>query len=268
MKLFLQLTFKQLYHFLTTKYHRTFIYLALRYGGKKRFVPQKIKVAGFTFHVPDCASFIWQFKDIFADRNYAFPSPENPIILDCGANVGSSVAFFKREYPHAHITAYEADKAIFSYLEENVKRNNFHDITLINKAIWTHNEGIEIGSEGADGGGIFSEEKRHQVDSIRLSEELEKFKTIDLLKIDIEGAETEVIKDCEHELHRIHHIFIEYHSYVDKQQDLGEILQILEQQNFRYFIKSEADREQPFLNRKNKSNPPMDLQLNIFAYRS
>lgn len=266
MKLFLQLTFKQLHYFLTNNQHRKFISLALRYGNKARFEPARISINGFQFHVPDCLSFIWQYKDIFADKSYAFAAPDKPTILDCGANIGSSVAFFKTEYPKADVIAYEADPSIFTYLNENVTANKI-TAQLHNKAVWIHNKGIEIASEGADGGGIHAQGTKVQVESVDLAEELRRFAKVDLLKMDIEGAESAVVPHCENELHRVQNLFIEYHAYVGQEQNLGEILQVLSRQGFRYFIRPEADRPMPFINRQNKSNLQMDVQLNIFAYR-
>ena len=88
------------------------------------------------------------------------------------------------------------------------------------------------------------------------------------LKIDIEGAEIEVIKDCAENLDKVCNIFIEYHSFIGTRQLLDEILLILVDKNFRFFIKPVNDRIQPFINRTNKNYPQCDLQLNIFAYKN
>ena len=88
-----------------------------------------------------------------------------------------------------------------------------------------------------------------------------------MLKMDIEGAESAVIIDCDESLRNVRNIFIEYHSYLNSEQNLSEILRILERNNFRYFINQDSGRKQPFINHTNKSVPGMDLQLNIFGYR-
>jgi hypothetical protein len=90
---------------------------------------------------------------------------------------------------------------------------------------------------------------------------------IDFFKMDIEGAEVEVIKDCDYYLNKIQHIFIEYHSFVNSEQQLDVLLNILTKNGFRYFIKPEADRRMPYINRINKNFTDVDLQLNIFAYK-
>jgi hypothetical protein len=65
----------------------------------------------------------------------------------------------------------------------------------------------------------------------------------------------------------VQHLFVEYHAYTGQPQRLDAVLAVLGESGFRYFIRSEADRARPFVNRVNSGTPYMDLQLNIFAYR-
>ena len=60
-------------------------------------------------------------------------------------------------------------------------------------------------------------------------------------------------------------IFIEYHSWNSSPQKLSEILAVLEENNFRYFINTVCGRSQPFINKGEDQN--MDLQLNIFGVK-
>src|SRR5690349_14366069 len=49
-------------------------------------------------------------EEIFIDKVYLFHSAElSPRIIDCGANIGLSVIFFKRTFPSAKIIAFEPD---------------------------------------------------------------------------------------------------------------------------------------------------------------
>ena len=267
MKQFLQLSFKPLYRFLTEPAHRRFMWLALRFGNKKRFVATRVSIDGLQLELPDGPSFIWQYRDIFSEQNYKFQASERPLILDCGANIGSSVLYFARLFPKARIEAWEADPNVFAYLQRNVARNTKADVVLHNAAIWTHKQGIRIASEGADGGGIFADGNEIEVPSVRLRDVLLQHPHIDMLKMDIEGAEHDVLPDCADALSNVQHVFVEYHSYVGRPQGLGRIIDVLEQAGFRYFVRPEADRLQPFVQRNNRSNAKMDLQLNVFAYR-
>ncbi len=88
-----------------------------------------------------------------------------------------------------------------------------------------------------------------------------------MLKIDIEGAETDVLIDCADALAHVRNLFIEYHAYVGHPQTLGLIVRLLETQGFRYYIDSNQLRVRPLVNHRYRGNDLMDLQLNIFAYR-
>ena len=269
MKLFFQFTLLGLYKFLTIPNQRRLLWLAFIYGNRKKYKHKKLSVSGYDFFVPDCRSFIWQFKEIFVEEYYRFGATnDTPVILDCGANIGTSVIFFKRLYPKARVTAFEANSDIADILKENLNANNIRDVKVIEKAVWINNEGIEIGIEDSDASSIYKEENKTKVPSVRLKDILEKEKHIDMLKIDIEGAELEVLNDCKGSLSIVANMFIEFHSYLMRNQNLGALITILEENGFRYYVKANDDRNRPLVNRKIKSNPEMDLQLNIFAYRT
>lgn len=268
MKLFTQIFLQGFYSFLTDRYYRQFMKLVFLYGGNSRYKSKSVRFLNYKMNVPDCRSFIWQIKEIFVDKNYLFKSEtETPLIYDCGSNIGTSVLFFKETFPNAKIKAFEAVPEIFSILKQNIESNKVDDVELISKAVWTNNNGIEINSEGADGSSIFGEGKKINIESVRLKELIEKENSIDFLKMDIEGAETEVLKDCENSLSHIKNIFIEYHSFINKEQNLDLVLSILSKNGFRYFIKSAVHNKYPFLKKKNNYSPNIDLQTNIYAYK-
>ncbi len=268
MRVFLEHTQYWLYRFLTNKNYRRFIWYSIFYGNKKRFVSRYFKFNGLKIFAPDTLSFLWQYKEIFADENYRFDTSSlSPIIYDCGSNIGTSCIYFAKHYPSAIIKAFEADPNVVCILNENISRNNIKNIEVFDKAVWINNEGLDLYLDGADGASMYSKGSTVRIPSVRLSELIEKESVIDFLKMDIEGAEYEVILDCLDSLHKIRNIFIEYHSFVKLPQKLSEILTILEKSNFRYFIKPVMDRDIPFINRKNKFNPNLDLQLNIYGYK-
>lgn len=268
MKIFLEHTFYWFYRFLKSSDYRRFIWYSIVYGSKKRFVSRNFSFNGFKIFVPDTLSFIWQYKEIFADESYKFHNKSlNPVIFDCGANIGISCLYFSRHYPPAKIKAFEADPNIVKILNENLKKNNIENVEVIGKAVWINCDSIELSLEGTDGASIYARKNLQRVPTTRLKNHLEKEIKIDMLKMDIEGAEYDVLKDCKNSLVNVENIFIEYHSFTDSDQKLSEILKILEENKFRYFIKTVNDREIPLINRKNKFNLSLDLQLNIYGYK-
>jgi len=259
------------YKYLTNKEEKTFNYLHDKYAAKPRYKLYKdVSFLNYKGDIPDLLSFIWQFKEIFVDEIYYFETIDNPtpLIFDCGANIGIGCLYFKKIYPKSRVIAFEADPNIAIHLHNNMQKNEIEDVTIVAKAVWIDDKGINFMCDGADGGAVLVENQNgpsssESIDSIRLKDWLDKEDKIDLLKIDIEGAELQVIEDCQHSLSHIDHIFLEFHALSENAQSLSKILNILEQNNFRYYIENIAKRYKPFVNQGREQK--MDLQLNIFA---
>lgn len=267
MKLFLKLIFKNFYSFLTRKEYRTFHWLVFRYSGVQRFKRSEVRFSGYRLSVPDTLSFLWQYKEIFSDQIYRFHTTDSqPIIYDCGANLGLSCIYHKRWHPGARIKAFEADPAIAKLCQDNFNRNGLKDIELIASAVWTNEEGIELVSEGSDGASTFLSGHKVRVPSVDLKKELSRETRINLLKMDIEGAETEVLLHCGEELKKVEHLFVEFHSYKGYPQTLDQVLGLLNNLGFRYHIHTVNPRATPLLDKQGKY--AMDVQLNVFAWRA
>ena len=255
-------------NFINDRYYREYLRLLFLYGRVPRFQSREIKFLDYTIQVPDFLSFIYQFKEIFVKQYYRFPAAsKTPVIYDCGSNIGVSLLFYKTTYAHPKIKAFEADKKLAGLLSENLRINGITDIEVFPKAVWVNNDGVEFYSDVADAGTIYGEGNKMMVDTIRLKDLIENEESVDFLKLDVEGAEAEIISDMGNRLNKIKNLFIEYHSFISRRQELDKILQILSDNSFRYFINSVYDKKIPFENRMNSQNPMMDLQLNIFAYK-
>jgi FkbM family methyltransferase len=230
-----------------------------------RFEKHAFTFRELKFAVTDFLSVAYQIKEYFVDERMKFKSNNlSPVIYDCGSNAGVSVIYFKKLFPKSKIYAFEPDPQVFECLKKNLKDNNINDVILSDKAIWTNNDFVEFGKEGADGGSLYREGNKIRVPSVRLKELLSKEVNIDCLKMDIEGAETEVLTDCGDALSKVNYLFVEYHSWKSSPQKLDELLHVLSQNGFRYTIHSIGEQvHQPFIDQN--STHPMDVQLDIYA---
>ena len=149
----------------------------------------------------------------------------------------------------------------------NIDLFEYSGVEIINKACWNKETFLQFYSEGADGGRICVEGDLHKiitVETTRIGQYLQQ--KVDLLKIDIEGAEAVVLKDVEDMLGNVEKIFIEYHSFQKQQQMLPEILEILKRSGFRLHINAPGLTSlKPFIEITNYEG--MDNQLNIYGYR-
>ncbi len=209
------------------------------------------------------------YKEIFEEETYKFQSLHTkPYIIDCGSNIGLSIIYFKTIYPEAKIIGFEPDGKIFELLDHNIKSFGYDDVTLHNKGVWISETSLWFHSEGSLGGAILDqsgdEKNMVRIDTVRLREFLDE--KIDFLKIDIEGAEMDVLEDCKDKLSNVENIFVEYHCRVNEPQRLSALLEILTEAGFRYYIR-QADEtiRYPFIQ---KHGQYMDVQLNIFGFRN
>jgi FkbM family methyltransferase len=233
-----------------------------------RYAPFRSRLFGKDISGPDGRSFYYSYKEIFEKRIYDFNSQNDaPIIVDCGSNIGLSIIFFKLQYPNSKIIGIEADPYIASYAINNLSKFNFNDVTLKNVAIDADFGIVRFASEGADGGrihdGNMEVREIYEVASWPLDAIIEE--RIDFLKIDIEGAETAALSTCT-KLNLVDRIFVEFHSFVNQPQLLGDLLNILTVNGFRYSIHQQFASARPFTKCELQLN--MDLQLNVFAWKN
>lgn len=217
----------------------------------------------------DAASFLSIWREIYERRLYDFESDSaSPRILDGGANIGLASLFWKSVYPQARITAFEPDPEISAVLERNLAAGGVRDVEIVSKALWNADTRLSFVPDDSDGGYVTVQEPFEkgvalEVKATRLWPYLQE--EIDFLKLDIEGAETVVLRDCATALHRIKRLFIEYHGFPDQPQELPEMLLLLKQAGFRLHVQSELHSMQPF--RARLIDAGMDNRVNIFAWR-
>jgi FkbM family methyltransferase len=229
-----------------------------------RHVPGSTTLLGSPFRYVDAPSFGWQYKAIFEQGIYRLPSSISaPRIVDCGANVGTAVVYWKREHPGARITAFEPDPAVFSVLRSNLTEAKIDDVELVRAAVWDSAGTTTFEADYADAGRVSSDGDLI-VSTIRLRDRLVQDR-IDLLKMDIEGAESTVLNDCADALDGVTRIFVEYHSIVGQPQRFDEVIDVLADAGFRLHFGNSMTSVSPFIERRVEAG--MDTQLDIFGFR-
>ena len=165
------------------------------------------------------------FKQIFVDNEYDslnLPETANTIV-DLGANIGLSALFFLKKYPNAHIIAVEPDTVNFEFMKRNLEDYSNH-VALLQAAIWPSDGEVSLvehdeSNEGLGAWGYrtetLTEGAEASVSAISIPTLMNQFSMdfIDILKVDIEGAEYELFeKDYESWLDKVGLIIIETHD--------------------------------------------------------
>jgi FkbM family methyltransferase len=140
-------------------------------------------------------------RDIVLDEEYALTGLEPRTIVDLGANVGMASAWFRGRYPEARIVAVEPDPDTFAKLERNLAGDDA--VTLVNAAVAGEAGEVELfqpsgysissslSASRDDQGASSARVRACTLDELWTELGLER---VDLLKLDVEGAELEVLE--------------------------------------------------------------------------
>ena len=208
------------------------------------------------------------YEELFLEEIYRFETKsKTPLIIDCGANIGLSSIYFKTIYPNATLHAFEPDQVLFTLLKQNIEVNGFKDTHIHQEAVWIEDTTLSFSNKGSEGSHIdLTNNSTNKVTAIKLDKFLAQFDHIDFLKMDIEGAEFQVVADCLNGLKKVDNFFLEYHGKVGQTKELYTLLQQVESIGFNVYIKMAADQlSSPFYQKQ--TGTPYDVQLNIFCYK-
>ena len=210
-------------------------------GVTPRFTTGDISLADLRIRYADLLTLCPQWDDLFVKRTLAFTSASSsPRILDCGANIGLASLFFRRLYPEARVTAFEADPALFEILNTNLRANGAETVETRHAAMWTSTGTLSFQCEGSDSGMIGAlpgavSGRATTVPSLRLRDVIDEG-PVDLLKLDIEGAEGAVLADCEPVLGRVNAIVMDLHEFDPAVRQAPAVLDLLARAGFHYAI--------------------------------
>lgn len=143
---------------------------------------------------------------------YYVPSALEPkVILDIGSNIGASILFFHEQFPSAKILGFEPHQETFRILQSNVR--GIPSVSVFNYGLGSADARISVPFDGIDFSAFTTKigsgarpvelgttdcEIKHAGSALRdlgLS-------TVDLIKIDCEGAEYEILRTLPEEMLR------------------------------------------------------------------
>lgn len=210
----------------------------------------------YRVRITDGPNFYIQYKDEFVNGIYRFDAQRSdPLIIDGGSNMGMSILHFKHIYPQARIIGFEPDPSLFHLLSENMTNNKIDDVRLVNAGLAAEDGESSFTSDGQAGGQL-SSSGQVQVNMERLSKYLGE--PVDFLKLNIEGTELEVLTEAAEAgcLRNVRELVLEYHGWAQQEQKLGNILNLLNAQGYRYLV-HDFDAETC-----SASKPPFHLSAN------
>jgi len=201
-----------------------------------------------SFYVRRKSTDIVIFKEILIQQEYRYLKVltqklnlDVRYIIDAGANIGTATVYMKSMFPEASIISIEPESDNFEMLQKNIRINGFSDVTAFKGGLWNKDTWLEVRSGFRDKERELSfyvtevDESAKTDNSIRgitVESIKEKwlFPRIDILKIDIEGAERYLfasLADCRRILDGVRILAIEVHEEVVNKWDLVDHLEAL-----------------------------------------
>lgn len=185
----------------------------------------------FTF----CGYDLSALKEVLIDNEYEFlthllEEKEAPIILDVGAHIGTFSLWCLGVNSNSHILSIEADPNTNKTLSENIKRNQEKTVrwSSLHSAAWKNNDLITFSSKGDSMSHRIDDNGSISVQGVTLKDLINTLGgKVDLMKVDIEGAEEAFICEMPELLSNVKNLVIELHpNLCDTDNVRGALAQI------------------------------------------
>jgi FkbM family methyltransferase len=162
-------------------------------------------------------------ENVYRIHEYQFK--DDAVFVDIGANIGSVSLYvdnfnkFRDDINKIKVYAVEPEPHNLVLLEENIKNNPTENIMVVPNAIWYESKNVSITNRGGNSS-IVNENATESTSVLAITIkdliDLHNIKQIDVMKIDIEGAEFDLIINTPIEtLAKINYLVLEFDKSFD-----------------------------------------------------
>jgi FkbM family methyltransferase len=160
------------------------------------------------------------FDEIFLKEQYnSHLLPKNPkVILDAGANIGLSSVYFANRFPNAQVFALEPENSNYELLSVNTE--NFENIIPFKKALWSHSTNLRLANPNSEKWAFNFTESQQPSEKLYEAISIERFmidysvNEIDILKLDVEGAEKDIFSKNIDWIPKVKLLIVELHDRI------------------------------------------------------
>lgn len=195
--------------------------VAPRLAGRNQVTTIRIPGVRAPLHLRARTSDLRAFQQVFVDGDHdVAPLVAPRTIIDAGANVGFASVAFANRYPDATIIALEVDAENYQILQRNVAP--YPNVRAIRAGLWSHQAHLRITNPTGEAWAFrvaeTDETDPERIEALGVSDvcALCGVHRIDLLKVDIEGAECEVFsRNLETWIDQVGIMMIEIHDHLN-----------------------------------------------------
>lgn len=154
------------------------------------------------------------FDEVFVAREYDIDVADPTVILDAGAHIGLASVFFAERFHSATVIAIEAEAANFDLLCKNA--SSYPRIRPMHAGLWSRSTWLRIENPEAATWSfrVVESDRPTDIRAVSIADvmQLHGVDHIDILKMDIEGAELEVLTHNAEWLSSVGNLLIELHD--------------------------------------------------------
>lgn len=186
----------------------------------------------------------YTYLEVILNRGYDVSFALTPkTIIDGGGNIGLTAAFFATKFPEASIVTLEPDKANFQLLQQNTAP--YQNIRPVCAGLWPQTAHLVVNDYGQGANSLVVEETAAEtpgaVPAYSITNVLAQmgWTSVDLLKLDVEGAEKEIFShNYESWLPKTRVLMVEMHDRMKKGCSKA-VFSTISQYNFSFEVAGE-----------------------------
>ena len=216
----------------------------LRHQGKSTVVVNAKDGARFRVRVNTSDRLmIWEIWNAKAYDDKQFPIRESDTVVDIGAHIGAFSVRAAGLAHRGHVYAYEPSSDNFDMLTANRLLNNLDNLYIEKSAISGRQGQMTLYTPAGNPimGSLLQATSAHAetvnvttITDIIATQHIER---IDLLKMDVEGAEYDILFNCPSEtLAKIQQVVMEYHEFDDEKRNRLDLARLLEAHGFHVVV--------------------------------
>ncbi len=150
------------------------------------------------------------------------------VVVDAGAFPGDYALFAARQVgPEGFVWAFEPDENNRRVLERNLQKSGIQNVEIVPQGLWKEETTLSLDAQGLASRIERQGSKRIEVTTLDQFLQERGLEKIDVLKMDIEGAELEALEGAKHALTRITYACIASYHLVEGTPTSARVEQLL-----------------------------------------
>lgn len=219
-----------------------FFILVQSFGKKNEYI---YIINNSLFYIRKNTSDKFTVDEIWKHNIYNIQIKKDDMVVDLGANIGAFTIFAAKIALNGKVFAFEPERSNYQQLVKNIDLNKLKNSFPYKLGV-AHKKctlPLFLSNENKGAASIYEShsEKKEKINCMILEEifKLCNIENIDILKMDIEGAEYDVLFSTpKHIFKRINCIVLEFHDFLNLKHNYKELISFLEKMSFKITVSS------------------------------